>query len=48
MKSKIVKTETIQASEFSAKATVITLSSIPGIADQNRLFGMDESIILEF
>jgi len=41
-------TETILATDFTQEATVITLTSIPTVQEQNELFGSDESIILEF
>ena len=44
----MINAETILATDFTQEATVITLTSIPTVQEQNELFGSDESIILEF
>ena len=46
--TKILKIEKIEGSEFAMGATIITLDSIPTPEEMDKLFGNDESIILEF
>ena len=48
MKAKIIKTETIEATEFSMESNIIELDSIPTVTEQEKLFENYESIILEF
>jgi hypothetical protein len=48
MKNAIKKIETIEATEFTMEANVITLDSIPTIKEQEELFNNDDSIVLEF
>jgi hypothetical protein len=43
-----MKTTIIEATEFTDKATVLSLSSVPTIEQQNKLFSEDDSVILEF
>ena len=40
--------EKITATEFTQEATVIILDSIPTVQEQDKLFGDDQSIVLEF
>jgi hypothetical protein len=47
MTNLIVNTEKIEATEFSMATTIITLSRVPSIEEQNELF-TDESVVLEF
>ena len=47
MKTQILNTEKIEATEFSMAATIVTLNSTPSINEQNELF-VNDSIVLEF
>lgn len=47
MKTQILNTEKIEATEFSMAATIVTLNSTPSIEEQNKLF-VNDSIVLEF
>lgn len=48
MENVTLTTETIEATEFTMEANIITLDSVPTIEEQNELFGNDDSIVLEF
>jgi len=48
MKTQILNTENIEATDFTMEANVLTLSSVPTVEDQSELFGNDDSIVLEF
>ena len=48
MKNLNINIETIEATENSMEANVLTLDRIPTIEEQNELFGNDETIVLEF
>ena len=48
MTTSIIKTEKIEATEFTMEANVIELDSIPTVEEQEELFGDDDSIVLCF
>jgi hypothetical protein len=47
MKTQILNTKKIEATEFTMAATIVILNSIPSIEEQNELF-VNDSIVLEF
>lgn len=47
MKTKVIKTEVIKATDYSEAATVLTLNQAPSFEEEKELFS-DDSIVLEF